>query len=75
MSHDCPLGIRHKNGEYIEIGGEIFLARLYLGDTHDMFFGFFGFDVFYFSYGLYMLGGDIFVFAFMFYLCFLFHIW
>ena len=23
MSHDCPLAIHHKKGEYIEIGGDI----------------------------------------------------
>ena len=52
MSHDCPLAIHHKMGEHIEIWGEIFfLARLYLGDTHDMYFGYFGFDVFIFLIG------------------------
>ena len=53
MSHDCPLAIRHKKGKYIEIEGEIFFffARLYLGDTHDMYFGYFGFDVFIFLIG------------------------
>ena len=52
MSHDCPLAIHHKMGEYIEKWGEIFfLARLYLGDTHDMYFGYFGFDVFIFLIG------------------------
>ena len=51
MSHNCPLAIRHKKGEYIEIGGEICLARLYLGDTHDKYFGYFGFDVFIFLMG------------------------
>ena len=40
-----------------------------------MYFGYFGFDVFIFLMGWYMLGGDIGVFVFMFYLCFLFHIW
>ena len=51
-SHDCLLAICHKMGEYIEIWGEIFfLARLYLGDTHNMYFGYFGFDVFIFLIG------------------------
>ena len=44
ISHDCPLAIRHKKGEYIhmEIGGD---CRLYLG-VFDMYSVYFGFDVF-----------------------------
>ena len=30
---------------------DFFLAKLYLGDTHDMYFGYFGFDVFIFLIG------------------------
>ena len=55
MSHDCLLAICHKKGEYMEIRGDCFwLYRLYLGDMICIF----GFDVFTFTYGLYMLRGD-----------------
>ena len=44
MSHDCPLAIRHKKGEYIlcmETGGAFFFcfgASLYLGASLMYFF-------------------------------------
>ena len=44
MSHDCPLAIRHKKGEYIlcmETGGVFFFcfgASLYLGASLMYFF-------------------------------------
>ena len=71
MSHDCPLAIRHKKGEYIhmEIGG---VCRLYLG-VFDMYFVYFGFDVFLFIWVVYVRGRHS-VFCFYFFYCFLFHV-
>ena len=69
MSHDCPLAIRHKKGEYIhmEIRGD---CRLYLG-VFDMYSVYFGFDVFLFIWVVYVRWRH-YVYVF---LCFLFHIW
>ena len=55
MSLDCPLAIRHKEGEYIwiEIGGDFFFFvlelgsfRLYLGASSCTFFLFLAHDIF-----------------------------
>ena len=43
------------------MGRDFFLARLYLGDTHDMYFGYFGFDVFIFLIGCICYGETHFV--------------
>ena len=66
MSHDCPLAIRHKKGEYIhmEIRGD---CRLYLG-VFDMYSVYFGFDVFLFIWVVYVRGRH-YVYVF---LCFFF---
>ena len=47
-----PFGnMSQKGGVHRDRGRDFFLARLYLGDTHDMYFGYFGFDVFIFLMG------------------------
>ena len=54
MSHDCPLAIRHKKGEYIhmEIGGEF--CRLYMGFM--MYFLFIlAYDVFHFGFDIWVV--------------------
>ena len=60
MSLNCPLTICHKKGKYIlmEIGGVLLVLELQIV-SRSFFYMFFWLVMYLFSYGLYMLGGDI----------------
>ena len=79
MSHDCPLAIRHKKGEYILCmeTGEVFFFVLFWG-KYIAFMSFF--DVFLFIWlKMYLFLRVVYVrgrhYVLCFFYCFLFHMW